>query len=139
MVRLLIIAVGALLLAGCSPGRSPAAPAMAPVAVGAPAEIVRVTLADYRFEPRELVLEHGKSYRLELRNSGTATHEFAAPAFFAAARVADRGMLTHDGTEILLQPGQARAIELVAPESGSYALSCPDHDWDGMVGKITVR
>jgi uncharacterized cupredoxin-like copper-binding protein len=135
MARSLIIVASALLLAACSTNRPPAAA----VAAGVPATVVRVALVDYRFEPGELVLEQGKSYRLELRNSGTATHEFAAPAFFTAAHIADRAMLTHEGTEILLQPGQAHAIELVAPGPGSYRLTCPDHDWDGMVGKITVR
>jgi len=104
------------------------------------ADLVLVRLVDDRFEPAELTLEHGKAYRLRLENTGHEMHEFSAKAFFKAAQVADAATaLTNDGSEVVLQPGQSRELELVAPAPGSYPLTCPDHDWDGMVGKIVVR
>jgi uncharacterized cupredoxin-like copper-binding protein len=111
-------------------------------ALGAPpatADDVVVRLVDDRFEPAELVLEHGKSYRLRLENRGRELHEFKAAAFFGAAKIENRAVLTPDGSEVVLQPGQTKEVELVAPAPGSYELSCPDHDWDGMIGKIVVR
>jgi plastocyanin len=30
-------------------------------------------------------------------------------------------------------------VELVPLNPGSYRLICADHDWDGMVGEITVE
>ncbi len=108
------------------------------VAAGA-ADTVVIRMADYKFEPPELVLEHGKAYRLRFENVGKDMHEFTAGVFFQAAQVGDRGQLTHDGTELGVQPGQTRELDIVAPAAGTYALTCPDHDWAGMVGKIVVR
>jgi uncharacterized cupredoxin-like copper-binding protein len=104
------------------------------------ADDVVVRLVDDRFEPAELMLEHGKPYRLRLENAGKEMHEFKAKAFFAAATITGGAeAMTADRSEIVVQPGQAKQIELTAPAPGSYELTCPDHDWDGMVGKITVR
>jgi uncharacterized cupredoxin-like copper-binding protein len=114
--------------------------AMARIADLAAADLVQVRLADDRFEPAEIVLEHGKSYRLHLENVGKEMHEFSARAFFAVAQVQDAAKtLTNNGSEMVLQPGQSGDIDLVAPAAGTYELTCPDHDWDGMVGKIVVR
>ena len=103
------------------------------------ADVVEVRMVDDRFEPAEIVLEHGKAYRLHLVNAGKDMHEFAAPAFFAAAQVKDAATVLDQGKEVVLQTGQTRDVELVAPAPGTYELTCPDHDWDDMVGKIVVR
>ena len=109
-------------------------------ASSAVADDVVVRLVDDQFEPAEIVLEHGKSYRLRLVNAGKELHEFNAPAFFRAAQVKDgASALTPNGAEVVLQPGQTAELELVAPAPGSYQLTCPDHDWEGMVGTIVVR
>jgi uncharacterized cupredoxin-like copper-binding protein len=110
-------------------------------AAPARADDVVVRLVDDRFEPAELVLEHAKAYRLRFENVGREMHEFKAPAFFAAARITGGAdAMTPDRSELIVQPGQSKQIELTAPAArGSYELTCPDHDWDGMVGKITVR
>jgi len=111
-----------------------------PAAGVAAADLVQVRLVDDRFDPAELVLEHGQAYRLHIENVGHEMHEFYARSFFRAAQVQNAATaLSNDGSEIVLQPGQSRDIDLVAPAAGTYELTCPDHDWDGMVGKITVR
>jgi uncharacterized cupredoxin-like copper-binding protein len=121
-------AVAALALAGL-----PAAGAVA-------ADLVQVRLVDDKFDPAEIVLEHGKPYRLHIENVGHEMHEFFARTFFHAAQVPDAAsVLSNEASEIVLQPGQSRDIDLVAPAPGTYELTCPDHDWDGMVGKIVVR
>ena len=109
-------------------------------ATAARADDVVMRLVDDRFDPAELVLEHGKSYKLRLENRGKEMHEFKAPAFFAAARISGGAdAMTPDRSEVVVQPGQTKELELTAPAAGSYELTCPDHDWDGMVGRITVR
>jgi uncharacterized cupredoxin-like copper-binding protein len=105
----------------------------------AAADLVVVRLVENRFEPAELVLEHGKAYRLRLENAGHDHHEFKAAAFFKAARVLTPSVLVQDGSEVALEAGKSADVELVAPAAGTYELTCPDHDWDGMVGKIVVR
>jgi uncharacterized cupredoxin-like copper-binding protein len=104
------------------------------------ADVIEVRMVDDKFEPAQIVLEHGKPYRLHLVNAGKEMHEFAAKAFFDGAQVKDAAtVLQYDGKEVLLQPGQSRDVDFTAPAPGSYELTCPDHDWDNMVGKIVVK
>ena len=98
-----------------------------------------VVMVDNRFRPDHLTLQSGKTYALRLENRGKDMHEFTAPAFFRAARVRNPSALVNGGTDVAVQPGQSTTILLIAPPPGRYALSCADHDWDGMVGQIEVE
>jgi uncharacterized cupredoxin-like copper-binding protein len=106
-------------------------------AAPAPLE-VDVTMVDYRFVPDHLSLQHGVHYRLHLVNKGKQTHEFTAPVFFASAKIDNPGILNREHTEIVMQPGDTKDLLLTPGAPGSYDLRCSDHDWDGMVGGITV-
>ncbi len=107
----------------------------------AAAEPVRVDVAmvDYRFSPDRLTLEHGIQYRLHLENRGKEIHEFTAPTFFAAAKLDNPHVLNREHTEVVVQPGESEDVLLTPGPPGAYDLRCGDHDWDGMVGGITVR
>ena len=48
-------------------------------------------------------------------------------------------VLSGEGREILVQPGQSRDLVFRAPAAGTYGMTCADHDWAGMVGKIIVE
>lgn len=98
-----------------------------------------VLMVDDRFEPDHLTFEHGMPYRLHLDNRGKDLHEFTAPEFLAAALVRDPGQLANQGKEVVVQPGEATDVYLVPLRAGTYHLTCADHDWDGMVGDITVK
>jgi plastocyanin len=100
---------------------------------------INVVMVDYRFSPDHLSLEHGVHYRLHLENRGKETHEFTAPTFFAAAKLDNPEALNREHTEIVVQPGEAKDIFFTPGAPGAYDLRCGDHDWDGMVGGITVR
>ncbi|HBK06947.1 MAG TPA: hypothetical protein DDZ81_14060 [Acetobacteraceae bacterium] len=102
------------------------------------AETLTVVMVDNRFEPDHLTFHAGKAYALLLENRGKEMHEFTAPAFLKAATVRDRARLANAGTDIVVQPGDRARILLIAPAKGQYELTCADHDWDGMVGTITV-
>jgi uncharacterized cupredoxin-like copper-binding protein len=104
------------------------------------ADEVDVRLVDFRFEPPEIVLEHGKPYRLHLENVGQQLHEFTAPGFFTAARVRDADtVLSRERPEVVVEPGRSRDVDLVAPGPGTYDLFCADHREAGMRGRIVVR
>ena len=103
------------------------------------ADLVVVRTVDDHFDPAEIMLEHGKAYRLRIENVGKEMHEFKAAQFFGAARLTDAAAMTPDHTELIVQPGQTKEVELTAPAAGTYDLTCPDHDWDNMVGKIVVK
>jgi uncharacterized cupredoxin-like copper-binding protein len=102
-----------------------------------PAEI-DVTMIDYRFVPDHLSFQHGVHYRLHLVNKGKQTHELTAPVFFASAKIDNPEVLNREHTEIVMQPGETKDLFLTPGAPGTYDLRCSDHDWDGMVGGITV-
>jgi uncharacterized cupredoxin-like copper-binding protein len=100
-----------------------------------------VQLANFRFTPNSIVLEHGHSYLLRLTNAGGGGHNFTAPSFFAGASIAaaDRALIRNGGIEV--PAGQVREIHLVAPASGRYDLKCTHflHASFGMKGTILVQ
>jgi uncharacterized cupredoxin-like copper-binding protein len=98
-----------------------------------------VVMVDNRFQPDHVVFRAGKTYALRLENHGKDLHEFTAPAFFKAAQVRDKRQLANSGAEVVVQPHESATILLIAPPKGAYPLTCADHDWDGMVGQISVE
>jgi len=105
----------------------------------APEQVVTVQLIEDRFVPDRLVFRHGVAYRLELRNDGKEMHEFTAPEFFKTIDVKNPEVLERGLPEVLLHPGERKALRFVARAAGRYPLSCADHDWDGMTGEIVVE
>ena len=75
---------------------------------------------------------------LRLENHGKDLHEFTAPEFFRATTVRDKHVLANGGIEVVVQPGKSARVFLLPRVKGEYKLTCADHDWDGMVGSITV-
>lgn len=112
-----------------------------PAAAQAPATI-NVQLSNYKFTPKTIVLDHGRDYVFRLTNVSGGGHDFTAPAFFAAARIAaeDRRMVTEGEVEV--HPGMTHEIHLTAPAAtGTYKVKCSHsfHKFFGMSGKIIVR
>jgi uncharacterized cupredoxin-like copper-binding protein len=102
-------------------------------------EDVTLVLSEYRFSPNHLVFRHGVPYRLLLENRGKELHEFTAPAFFQAITLEAPESLVPGGSEVVLGPGERKALVFVAAAAGRYPLSCADHDWAGMTGDIVVE
>ena len=99
---------------------------------------VVVVMVDNRFQPDHVIFQSGKPARLRLENHGKDMHEFTAPDFLRAALVRNRRALSAGGTDIVVQPGQTLDVWLIPGPAGTYGLTCADHDWDGMVGSISV-
>jgi len=114
-------------------------PAMAAGIDWSQAKQVDEITRDDVFVPNRLVFTSGVVYRLHLVNQGKDTHEFHAPRFFAAVELRNPAILNADRTEIVLQPGDRKDLYFVAKKPGQYPLTCPDHDWDGMTGEITIK
>ncbi|HET9336775.1 MAG TPA: cupredoxin domain-containing protein [Sphingomicrobium sp.] len=103
---------------------------------------VNVQLSNYKFTPRTIVLDHGRPYVLRLHNASGGGHDFTAPAFFAASRVApeDRRLVAEGEVEV--RPGTTHEIHLTAPAApGRYKVKCTHtfHKFFGMSGTIVVR
>jgi len=103
------------------------------------AQLVTVGLVDDQFVPDKLAFRAGVPYRLRLENRGQEMHEFTAPEFLKTVEVKNPEVLEQAGNEVLVQPGKAKELVFVASKPGRYPLTCADHDWDGMVGEITVE
>jgi len=132
VLRAAVLLAGSLIGWGCA--------ALAADADWSRAEPVEIELSNFAFKPADLHLRQGHAYRLHFVNRGSGGHNFSAPAFFSAARIApgDTAGLTNGKVE--LDKGAARDIRLV-PAVGSYKVKCTHflHSGFGMKGKITVE
>ena len=108
-------------------------------AAGSDPVIVNVVMIEYKFQPDHLTLQHGVPYRLHLENHGKETHEFTAPTFFAASKIDNPSVLNREHNEIVMQPGDVKDLLLTPHKPGTYDLRCSDHDWNGMIGGVTVQ
>ena len=114
---------------------SPAAAAQTPP----PVQEVTVSATDYRFVPDRLSLRRGVAYRLHVENRGTELHEFHAAELFKSSQIRNPEVLTPDRSEIQVRPRTAADLYFVPERPGRYKFYCPDHDWEGMTGGITVK
>ena len=100
---------------------------------------VAIIAAEYQFTPSRPVFRRGVRYRLHLENRGAEMHEFNAPQFFRAVRIGNPQVLNRTRREIVLRPGDKADLYFVPLRPGHYRLKCPDHDWAGMEGEITIE
>ena len=119
---------------------------LAGLCLGAPAsrsapQTVKLDLfmIDYKFIPDHLTFEHDVHYQLHMENHGKETHEVTAPTFYASASLDNPDVLNREHTEAVMQPGDVKDLYLTVHRPGTYDLRCSDHDWNGMVGGITVE
>lgn len=139
-MRMPILLAGALTLASCASTHQITPVAAADQSVFARAETVRVTLDSFKFAPETLTLEAGKPYRIELVNQAGGGHNFVAPEFFAASKLADADLAEVADGAVEVAGGETKSLRLV-PAAGEYKLVCTHtgHALLGMTGKIVVR
>ena len=120
-------------------GFAHAAPAAAqPDADWSRAPAVEVVLKSFSFTPSTLRLRAGVPVRLTLRDV-KGGHNFAAPGFFAAARIAPADAAKVAKGKVELRGGETVTIRLI-PAAGTYKLACTHflHAGFGMKGTIVV-
>lgn len=103
------------------------------------AQPLNVVTKNYEFDPSRLTLKRDTPYRIHIENRGSETHEFNAAKLFRNAQLGNPKVLNADKTEIVVQPGGQKDLLLMPKKAGKYKLVCPDHDWAGMTGDITVE
>jgi uncharacterized cupredoxin-like copper-binding protein len=112
----------------------------APSNSAAPAQPIAVVLSNFDFAPSTIAMVHGRAYAMTLSNTASGGHNFAAPAFFAAARIdpADRARVAEGTVEV--PAGQSVTIHLTPPAAGRYKVRCTHafHTMFGMKGAIVV-
>lgn len=98
-----------------------------------------VLLTSFEFTPRVIELEAGTPVRLLITNQQDG-HDFTAPDFFAAARIASGDLERVANGQVNLREGESIALRLI-PEAGRYDVVCTrtGHALLGMRGEIVVR
>lgn len=114
------------------------------------AKTITIELAEMSFTPKDIVLEAGQPYVLEIVNKGTEKHEFTAEDFMRT--VATRKAETSESevkvpffTEIEVFEGKTAELFLIPLVPGTYDVVCEiglgtpnGHFEKGMFGTITV-
>ena len=103
-------------------------------------QVIAIELDSFEFTPSTVTMEHGQAYVLRLTNVSDGDHDFAAPRFFDAARIApqDSSAVAEGRVEV---PGRETvSIRLTAPARGTYRIRCTHfmHSTFGMKGRIVV-
>jgi plastocyanin len=116
------------------------APALAQSVNWGAATPVTVALSSFAYAPSTVRVPAGVPVRLILTNESNGGHNFAAPAFFAAANIReeDRALLRRGAVEV--RRNSSVSITLV-PRAGRYPLRCTHllHTSFGMSGEIVVE
>lgn len=105
------------------------------------ARLLTLRLSSFKFEPSEIILQHGVSYRLHFENASSGSHDFAVKAFFDQARLRPEDQAKISKGRIELGGGESVDIYLIAPSPGSYKVRCTHfmHSAFGMTGRIIVQ
>jgi uncharacterized cupredoxin-like copper-binding protein len=112
---------------------------------GATSEKIELELKDFAFAPDRLVLKRGKTYRLELMNTGPVLHYFGSKDFQAMIEVLG---VVSDGVmrpptnqhHFPVNPGSAKTLVIRPKVAGEIPLTCfiPTHVLYGMTGTIEI-
>ena len=143
MKRLIVVALAALLLAGCgeTAGHSAHSPAAA---------VTTVTLnaADFSFSPASIDVVAGQPVKIVVKNTGVQIHDFtirAIPLTEAAHGSGSADDHAHtagdSAVHVAAQAGATSTIEFTPAESGTYEFECSvaGHKEAGMVGTLAVK
>ena len=102
-------------------------------------------MSEFAFTPKDITLEAGQPYILEVINTGTVKHEFTAEDFFRTvatrkAETAESEVKVPFFTEIEVFAGKKADLYLIPLIPGTYTLVCEieGHYEAGMFGTITV-
>lgn len=97
---------------------------------GEKAESVKITLKDNLFEPKALTVPVGKSFDIELKNSGAAVHNM---------HILSQSKEGKDfSSNATINPGTDSKFTVKFTKAGTYNFQCDYHVPD-MVGTITVQ
>lgn len=113
-----------------------AVPSVAPAAT----PVVTVELSNFKFAPGAVQLQAGVPVVLHLSNLAKGGHNFAAPEFFAAARLDPASAALVRGGKVEV-PAHGSVDLTLVPAAGNYPLKCTHtlHASFGMKGTITVQ
>jgi plastocyanin len=95
-----------------------------PKAADATGGKIEVDMTDNAFSPVTITAKAGDRVTLELKNKGTALHNFT--------------IKDADKSAVDVKAGDEDELSFTAPKAGSYAFVCKYHESLGMKGTLTV-
>lgn len=89
---------------------------------------VKISLAEFKFQPAEIKTQAFTLVEMDVKNAGKEKHEMVVDAKTAEF-------------EIEVEPGKTHSYAMKFREKGAYEYKCelPGHAENGMVGKFTVN
>src|SRR4051794_22288781 len=111
-----------LMLSGCLLFAAPGTSAQTPDWIHA--KRVEIDLANFKFTPATITLEHGQPYVLHFVNMASGSHNFAAKQFFSAATIAPEDSAAVKAGMVELHGNDSADVRLVAPAAGTYEAHC---------------
>jgi plastocyanin len=121
--RLLAMGAAFLLVVGIATAVGDVFRTSRPAVVGREGE-VRLDLRDFNFTPHAIVVEHGRSATIVLRDESVQAHTFTSPEL---------------GVDVTVEPGQSRSVTVTAPGAGQYGFYCRFHQASNMHGYVQFR
>ena len=105
------------------------------------ARSLTLQLSSFRFDPSDIMLDHGVAYDLHFVNNSSGGHDFAGREFFAQAQIRPEDRAKVRNGRVELGGGESVDVHLIAPVPGSYKIRCTHfmHSAFGMTGRIVVR
>ena len=103
------------------------------------AQTVNLLMVDDRFVPDHLSFQHGVPYRFTWRTTARTCTSSPRRSSLPMPSCAIRACWRMAARRSVVQPGAEVDVYLVPMKAGTFRLICADHDWDGMVGEITVE
>lgn len=120
-MRALAVALAAVaLVAGCGGGGG----------TGQPSGSTKVTMTDFKFDPNEITVPHGKVVFFLVNASGSLQHDLAI-------RDSSNNRIA---VSELVSAGDSTVFTVDNIAAGTYTIYCtqPGHEASGMSGKLTV-
>jgi uncharacterized cupredoxin-like copper-binding protein len=108
---------------------------------------VTIRLSEYKFEPAQVEVQHGKPVELHLVNSGKVLHEFVSEVVSdVSVDIETQGAiaLVRGLEELEVMPGATVILRFTPKRAGRFSFRCDaeqpvSHHDSGMKGTMVVR
>ena len=101
----------------------------------------KVTMTDFAFDPKEIVVSAGKDVSLTIENKGSVAHDFTVVSKSVTAPFDMEANKADVIFTINVPAGQTSTAKFTAPAAGTYQVICavPGHLEAGMEAKLVAK
>ena len=109
---------------------------------GSGGSTLSVTLNEFSFTPNSWTVNAGQQVTINLKNSGTVTHDFTIMKTPISGSFTDADKANEVWASPMVAAGQSQTVTFTAPSTpGTYQVVCTEsgHFEAGMTGTLTVK